>query len=248
MLTKIYYPHILQPGSDSGRTPRSADEFAGCAWKFSVTYRQFDPGSEHELVVVFVRGNPSEGDYAIWSGVKCRFLHHSVPIEDRSWMVQNLLAKESCDFMVGFVSRAYFHRPGWLKRVVDARKQYGDAFYGSMASSAGCPLQTHPAPNPHLRGTMWAFDLQTISKFPHQIKTPEDEYRLECGEWNLSNWFESIGKPPRLVTFDGVWAKPDWDKPENAFCKGDQSNLLHWDRHTDAYRNSRPLEGDGRAR
>lgn len=242
--TCVYYHHLLDLGSDPNRTDRTVDEFTECAWKFSLTYRQFPPGADHQLVVVFVRGQPTDDDRAIWKGVPCRFVHHQ---QDWAWTIQTTLANEPCDFMVFLVTRSYFHRAGWLKRIVDARQKHGDGLYGSMASFAGSPLQTHPAPNPHLRGTMWGFDRETIRQFPWTIRTPQDEYKLECGEWNIANWYESIGKPAMLVTFDGEYLKPEWDKPENTFLKGDQSNLLNWDRHTDAYRFGKPLEGPGRA-
>jgi hypothetical protein len=194
------------------------------------------------LVVLCQRGGPNPVVREIWEGVPAWFVEHRPPPErDWEWAIQTTLAEYPCDFMVGFCSRAFFHRPGWLKRVVDARLQYGDGFYGSMASYAGCPLQTHPAPNPHLRGTMWAFDMNTIREFPYQVLKMEDEYRLECGEWNLSLYYEAIGKPAMLVTFDGCYARPDWDNPANTFRKGDQSNLLNWDRHTEAYRRGVPL-------
>lgn len=246
MKTCVYYHHVIGMRHDPNRADRTPDEFAGCAWKFAVSYRTYPAGSDHELVVVLDRGNPTVDDYSIWSGITCRFVKHDGAPDDWSWPIQTTLANDPCDFMVMFVTRAYFHRPGWLKRIVDARQKHGDGLYGSMASEVGSPLQTHPAPNPHLRGTMWAFDQSTIAKFPHTIKTPQDESRLECGEWNIANWYESTRKPAMLVTFDGEYSKPDWNKPENTFCKGDQSNLLNWDRHTDAFRYQKPLEGAGR--
>lgn len=245
--TCVYYHHVIGLRHDPNRADRTPAEFYDCARRFAESYKQHPPEAEHELVVILDRGIPRPEDYHIWSGIHCRFVRHDGAPDDWSWPIQTTLANEACDFMVTFVTRAYFHRSGWLKRIVDARQKHGDGIYGSMASDVGCPLQTHPAPNPHLRGTMWAFDRATIAQYPHKIKTPQDESRLECGEWNIANWYGSIGKPAMLVTFDGEYSKPDWNKPQNTFCKGDQSNLIHWDRHTDSYRFGKPLEGPGRA-
>lgn len=241
MKVAVCYCHLLALGHDPHRV-RTVEEYTDAARRFAATYKQFQAEADHELVVMFQRGHATRRDFEIWDGIKCWFVDHNPPPErDWEWAAQTTLADYPCDFMVGFCTRTHFHRPGWLKRVVDARVKHGDGFYGSMAGFAGSPLQTHPAPNPHLRGSMWAYDQQTIKQFPHKITTMEDEYRLECGEWNIANWYESIGKPSMLVTFDGEYSKPDWDKPENTFCKGDQSNLLHWDRHTEAYRLGIPL-------
>jgi hypothetical protein len=242
MKVSVYYHHLLALGKDPNRI-RTVDEFTENAWRFSVTYRQFKPLAEHELVVVFMRKEPTEGDLAIWSGIPCRF-ETWLPLEPDGWYpscYRVMSERANCDFMVNFVSRAYFHREGWLKRLVDTRKQFGDGFYGTMASFCGCPTQTHPYPNPHLRGTAWAFDPVTMRKYPHVMRTPADEYKMECGEWNISTWYESIGKPAMLVTFDGAWSKPDWGTPKNTFCNGDQSNLLNWDRHSDAYQLGIPV-------
>jgi len=237
----VYYYHLLSMASDPHRI-RTVEEFTESARRFASTYKQFPAEADHELVVVFLRGHPSDVDRSIWDGIPCRFIHYNPsPEHEWAWAMQHALYDDPCDFMVHFVSRAHFHRPGWLRRVVDERMNHGDGLYGSMAAYGGCPLKTHPEPNPHLRGTMWAWDRETINLFPHRVLTMEDDYRLECGEWNLSLYYEAIGKPSMLVTFDGCYARPDWDKPENTFCNGDQSNLLHWDRHTEAYRLGIPL-------
>lgn len=237
MKVEVYYYHIIELGEGSGRV-RTLDEFVENAWRFSVTYRTYPPEYPHTLVVVLMRGNPTDDDKAIWSGVPCRFEHRKRDGAEvwPTTVCQELSSRSDCDFAVTFVSRAYFHRPGWLRRFVEARERHGDGLYASMASLLGCPLQTNPAPNPHLRWSMTGFDPKTFNQYPHKIFTVQDEWRFESGDWNVSKWYAAQGKPVKMVTFDGEYSEAQWNVPRDTFCNGDQSNLLNWDRHTDAYK------------
>jgi hypothetical protein len=38
-----------------------------------------------------------------------------------------------------------------------------------------------------------------------------------------------------MVTWDGEWRRKDWRTPQNIFRRGDQSNLLVCDHHTEIY-------------
>lgn len=238
MKVALYYYHLLELGYDPAGVPKTVSEFQECADRFSVTYRLFPPGCKHEFVVVFLRGTITDEALKIWRCVPCRFEHYQ-PKETDGWSSQAMreqMESADCDFSVHCVSRAYFHRPGWLKKMVDARKTFGDGIYGTMASDAGCPLGTHPAPNPHLRGSILAVDPKTFLQYPYRVRNRTDEYRIECGEWNLGNWYEATGRVAIMVTFEGGWKRKDWFNRPNTFCKGDQSNLLNWDRHTDAFK------------
>ena len=242
MKVGVYYFHLLALGGGTSRV-RTVEEFHENALRFAATYRQFPPKSDHELVVVFLRGTITDRDRAVWDGIPCRFEHYQ-PRETDGWSMQawqEQSAKAEFDFMVALCSRAHFHRPGWLHRMVEARHRHGDGIYGSMASFQGCPLGGGPAHNPHLRGTMYGCDSKTFNLYPHKITSAIEEYYFECGQWNVCSWYASLGKPVMMVTFDGEWAPDDWGKPVNTFCNGDQSNLLNWDRHTEAYRTKTPL-------
>lgn len=237
MKVGLYYFHLLGLGDEPG-TSKTPDEFAEAAWKFSLTYRQYPPMYPHEFTVVFLRGTITDGDRDIWAGIPCKFEHY-VPTTTDGWdgqAFQEQADKADCDFMVTCTSRNYFFRPGWLKRMVDARTLYGDGWYGIMVGYDGCPLGTHPPPNPHIRGSMNGFDPKTFRKWPHRIVSRQDCFRWECGEWNIANWYESIGKPAILVTWDGQWPRHLWKKPQNIYRRGTQSNLIALDRHSDFYR------------
>lgn len=242
MKVGVYYFHLLQLGAGSARV-RTVTEFAESARRFAATYRMFQPEADHELVVVFMRGSPTDADRAVWDGIHCRFEHYQPGATDgwslQAWQEQS--AKEEFDFAVALCSRAFFHRPGWLRRMVEARNRHGDCLFGSMGSFMGCPLQTHPYPNPHLRGSMYGCDPKTFNRYPHKITSAIEEYYFECGGWNVLHWYQSIGKQVLMVTFDGEYAQADWAAPANTFCKGDQSNLLNWDRHTEAHRLGIPV-------
>ena len=54
----------------------------------------------------------------------------------------------------------------------------------------------------------------------------------------LRDFASRLGFPSRAVYWDSVRTEDEWHEPENIFRKGDQSNLLVWDKHTDQYRDS----------
>jgi hypothetical protein len=43
-----------------------------------------------------------------------------------------------------------------------------------------------------------------------------------------------------MVTWDGVYPKSDWRSPVNIFRRGDQTNLIAWDKHSKAYAQATP--------
>jgi len=72
-------------------------------------------------------------------------------------------------------------------------------------------------------------------------------YFFESGEGhpenkNFTNWVEEQDLVTKLVLFTGAFDKPDWFNQPNCFRKGDQSNVLIWDWHTDMYRDASLLQ------
>lgn len=239
MNVNLYYYQPLLTADARGRNP---DEFRVCAKRFRRTYQQYPPGYPHQLIVTWLRHYGNDDEIDLWQGVPALFQTYLPGVLGQSLL--NDAKTSDCDFMVHIISRAYFHRTGWLARLMEAREKHGPGIYGSMVSEFGCPTQTHPYPNPHIRGSLWGADREILAQFPHELKDMQDEYRMECGEWNLARWFENQGAKAMLVRFDGEWERPEWEG--RWFLGSDMTPLLNWDRHTDAYGYGRPLEGDKR--
>lgn len=234
MKIELVYNHVTAPVTDK-EPDRSREAFHENARRFVSTYRTFDPGIEHSLTIVF-GGQPE--DLEIYSGLPCRFEVY----RGNGWDLgayQFAAWLSNADFIFCMHARVHFKRPGWLKRLIEARQKHGDGLYGPSGSYQGCPLGTHPAPNPHMRG-MWGLNPAVYRDFPHVITSRDDSFRCESGEWNISRWFEDRGMPVMMVTWDGEYSKEHWRTPPNIFRRGDQSNLIVFDRHSDIYEQATP--------
>jgi hypothetical protein len=115
-----------------------------------------------------------------------------------------------------------------LKRFVEARKQFGEGLYGSAGSFEV---------SPHIRCCFFGCNPKIFNEYPHEIGTREKTFQFECGRLNFTRWFK--GKA-FMVTWDGVYEQPDWRKPPNIFRRGDQSNLIAWDKHSKVYASASP--------
>ena len=65
---------------------------------------------------------------------------------------------------------------------------------------------------------------------------------FESGANSITSWADRAGYPTVLVTVDGRYFKGNWRKPANIFRRGDQSNMLIHDRHTQLLENASPEE------
>lgn len=239
MTVDLIYVHVARP--------EAADEFNEAARKFVSSYKQFPAECEHELTVVFCNGAATRGMINIYGGLSPRLVFYDGPGRDIGAQQEVATGVESkCDFSVAINSRVYFHKAGWLRRMMEAREQNGPGVYAAMASFEGCPLG-QVWPNPHLRTAFYGMDTELWRQFPHKVNSREDSFRFESGEWNIANWCESNGHRAMLVSWGGCWDRKDWRKVPHGFRSGNQSNCLVWDRHTDIFfsdpNNQRHLEG-----
>lgn len=225
MTVELHYVHVARP--------EAADEFNEAAKRFVASYKEFPAEHEHDLVVVFCNGSASPEMIEIYDGLTPRNVFYDGSGRDVG--AQQATALESkCDFSVAVNSRVYFHKAGWLKRMMEAREQNGPGVYAAMASFEGCPLG-QVWPNPHLRTAFYGMDTELWHQFPHAINSRADSFRFESGEWNIANWCEANGYRAMLVSWGGCWDRHDWRQVPNGFRSGDQSNCLVWDRHVDIF-------------
>jgi hypothetical protein len=207
--------------------------YALSARKFADTYRLFPPGIEHQLLVVCCNGPVTEHVSKLFQGAPTNFAIY----RGGGWdcgAAQETAQTVECDFLVIANARVYFQRPGWLRRLAEARAEFGDGLYGASASYETLPFIPGEL-NPHIRTSCYGYNPKIFRQYPHRIDSREKCYKFESGAWNFTRWFEERGDSCRIVTWDGCYHKQDFRTPPNVFRKGDQSNLIIRDGQTDMY-------------
>lgn len=191
------------------------------------SYLNFAPNCPHEVIVI---NRYADSPDAMFDGIATRYLRYDGGGWDcGAWQFAG--RNIDTDLLVCFNSSTYVTGDGWLKRFVDAVEANGDGLYGPLASYE---IQ------PHIRTPCMIFQPHVVNSYPYEVNSRDDTYRFEVFGFppkniNFTQWVRDRGMRTMLVTWDGVYDLPDWRKPENVFRKGDQSNLVTWDRHCEAY-------------
>lgn len=192
--------------------------------RFVETYSQFPAGVDHELVIGIVgaEANAEARSRKNFASLKCTFQTEPVA----GWDIthhQSISKNLDCDFAVFSTSRTYFWRAGWLKRLVEARIQFGEGLYGAVGSYEV---------SPHLRTCLFGCNPKALRDFPHLVDTRPKAGWFEAGKWNFTKRFNHRAY---MVTWDGIYQQADWRTPPNIFRRGDQSNMLMKDKHSNLY-------------
>ena len=209
------------------------EAYGASARRFSETYQHFPPEADHELLVMCCNGPVSESVTSLFRCVGARFETY----RGGGWDCgagQEAAKLADCDFLVCANARVYFTRPGWLRRFVDARAEHGEGLYGATASYESLPYVPGEF-NPHIRTSFYGCNPSTFRQFPFRVESREDCFKFESGAWSFTRWFEERGEPCLMVTWDGCYDRQNFRNAPNIFRKGDQSNLIVRDRHTDMY-------------
>lgn len=218
--TILLYIHVAQ---DVG-------QFMPYTRRFLDTYVRFPAGIDHELHLINNNGPLTPeviGMFDPYASAYHRYTGTGFDIGAQQRIVQIL----NCDFLVCTCSTTYFKREGWLRRFVEARLENGEGLYGSHAS-----FQVQP----HIRTCFYGLNPERLRQYPWPIQSKSDTYGFEHGHINIVQWMRSVGLPSYLVTWDGCYEMARWRTPPNIFRRGDQSNCLSFDRHSDAFENSDP--------
>lgn len=133
-----------------------------------------------------------------------------------------------------FNSTTQIRGDGWLERFVDAFETHGEGLYGPMAS-----LEVAP----HIRTPCMAFSPRVMNEYTGQVHDRQATYQFESmgfdgGIPNVSLYTRQQGRPVKMVTWSGVYDLMDCRVPPNVFRSGDQSDLIVWDKHAEAYASS----------
>lgn len=194
--------------------------------RFAKTWRMNPPGANCDLILVLNKCGPTRLVYDLFQDIAFRYEIYNGNGADAG-SHQFVCREERNAFQVTFTSRAYFFQANWLARLKDARLAHGPALYGMSASHEGGKL--------HVCGRGMAFDTEDFRNYPVLNDTRDKGVATECGKDCILDWFEGFGRPAYIVGFDKVYSKPDWFTMPNRFRTGDQSNMLAWDKHTDAW-------------
>lgn len=199
------------------------------AARFSATYHDFPPGIDHETVIV-CNGGPLRYELAmLFAVMRPQFWPRK---NDPGWDVSAYIeaAHTLCakfDFLICCGASAYFHRAGWLKRFVEAWEKHGAGFYGALSSYLL---------RPHLQTNGFCCSPALLRTWTKPVTSREERYEFEHG---MNPLWRSASNA-MLVTWDGEWAMRDWRKPANIMWRGDQSNCLIWNNHTQRYAGADP--------
>lgn len=204
--------------------------------KFFETLGKFDPGHEYDLILVNSHyrrefGQRLHNAIEPWADM----VHDAIVYTGEGCDIGSHQHAAHCidyDLMVCCSTRVYFHREGWLSRLMEAVSEFGTGMlYGAM----GCYERA-----PHIRTCFYAISPANFRRYPHLIQNREQTFMFETGAWNFTKWAGAEGITPLMVTWEGIYTTDGWRTPKNIYRRGDQSNILAWDRHTKIYAEATP--------
>lgn len=202
------------------------------AVRFVTTWHEFDPGIETDLVVICNGGALTLEQSLLFCDLNARMFIRS----NDGWDIAGHIeaAKGPCsgyDAVLWLGESVYFHREGWLKRLVDSFSKYGPGMYGPFSSNAVTG---------HLNTTAYFCPPILLQQYPNRVSSRQDRYEYEHGLHSLWRRTAGRGMPVRMVTWDGEWEPRMWRMPRNILWRGDQTNCLMWCNHSDGYAASPP--------
>jgi hypothetical protein len=203
---------------------------ADYASRFVATFQEYPPGADCDLMIL-CNGGPLNTELSMIFAPLGPLIFPRP--NDPGWDISAYqdAAHGPCagyDAILCLGESNYFHREGWLKRLVEAWERYGPGFYGPYSSNAV---------RGHLNTTAFMCSPQHIRSYPYRAKDRASRMEFEHGEGALCRRLYSRGIPVRLVTWDGEWEPRLWRMPQNILWRGDQSNCLMWCNHADGYAN-----------
>jgi hypothetical protein len=191
--------------------------------------RETDPCVDFDLIALACNGEPSNQVIGALNALDATWFPYWGEGRDigAHQTAANLIDH---DFMICCSSQTYFHREGWFKRMMDARSVKGPGMYGGMAS-----YEQH---RPHIRTNFYGCDPKEFREYPEVVNSRSKALQFESQPNNFLGFLLARGMTGYLVTWDGEYGPESYRTPDNIFRRGDQSNCLVWDHHTDLYRDA----------
>lgn len=200
--------------------------------RFAASWQLYPPGVDCKLVVI-CNGGPLKPEHEfLFAGLPNVTFNHRTNDEGKDISAYIELSRTTdADMLVCMGESVYFHRSGWLSRMVEAWNKHGPGMYGFFASHAV---------RAHMNTTAFVIDPKHLREYPRQVITHDERYEFEHGKHSMWRRLMMRRIPVMFVTWDGVWPPRRWREPKNILHRGDQSNLLISCNHTDRFKNASP--------
>lgn len=199
--------------------PKTADFLS----RFRLTFDFHPPSYPCEIMVV-CNGGPLPTEDALWMRQEWKCYPRKNEGADLGAYF-DVVRTFDCDMLVCFGESVFFHRKDWLVPLVKAWEKEPYGMYGCYASN----LVTK-----HLNTTAFAIDPRLL-KHCGVPKNREERHAWEHGHHPFWRTVSNLGRPVRLVTFDGCYDPTDWRIAPNGLWSGDQSACLVHCIHTTRY-------------
>lgn len=225
-------------------TPEVWATFKPFVQRFADSFRTFPPGVKARLRLVLCGKDDDRAAeaYGIFDGIDFEALAYLGAGADLGAQQTCALCCTPFDtFQVNLTTRCYAHRAGWLLPLVGSRLRNGPGLYGMSWSREGGKF--------HICTRGHAYDVGDFLLYPHEIKSRDQGVFFELGEGSITRWFHALRGVTWVVQFDGEIGFSAWDTDtgllRDGFREGNQSNMLLWDKHSDAFRLAGGAERDG---
>lgn len=215
-------------------TPEVWGLFRPFIQRFCDTWRKFPPSVDCDLIAVVNNANATNELHEIFDGLPVHFTRYDGAGADIG-SFQQTSKQNPGRFMLCCVSRVYFHREGWLKRIAEAREEFGFGLYGTSASNEGGRF--------HVCTRAYAMDTDLFNAYPHEITSRDQGTFFEIGRDNpdgpFSEWAATQGKA-MVIYWDYTYSCMS-DLPAfvpYGYRSRTQEQCLCFDKHTDAFRDA----------
>lgn len=203
--------------------------------RFADSFRANEPGHPYELALMMNHADADAEMAEVFRDLTYRcYRYDGAGFDIGSFQHYTRHCATENVFQVNCVTRVYAHRAGWLKRLVEAREMFGPGLYGTSASREGGKL--------HVCTRCYAFDSDDFKRYPHHINSRNQGIFFELGDGNLMEWFKAQGLLTIICYWSGAGTVPEPAGLADIYRRGDQSNCLVFDKHTDYYRDSDETE------
>lgn len=203
-------------------------------YRFIYTFKLYPPECDYLLHVVCNYGLVNERlAETLWNTKACyhTYFEGGADLGSHKRVAVSLPPQA---FLIGLSTRCYFHRPGWGRRLVEAREKHGPGMYG-----VGDFERT-----PHLRTCGYGIDAGYWQSYPVTPTTRPETVEIESGDYSLTEHVKQDGGKTIQVCWDNEQEQDKWRDPTELglFRRGNQNAVLVWDRHTEIFQASSPEE------
>lgn len=213
----------VYPGND-------ARNYESYVMRFLESYHSYPAGHPHQSVVVIPKHLHRTETLCLFSVMENLIL---LEHDNSGWDIGAFqLAAQTfpqADLMLFFGTTTWIKGFGWLRRVVESFEKHGDALYGAMGNRGNTRIGVYP----HIRTTGFWVRPEHMNQYPVRILRPEQRYPFEHGKDSFTQFMFQSGKRAFVVSWTSEYEMENWDSIPNGYHRGDQTNMLFGDRHSD---------------